>query len=63
MNLSKSGHDLSLPDWGPYSKKFAGISHISDKSEGWRFDFSISPGQYRRNFMMPDTLMESQYFP
>jgi hypothetical protein len=63
MNLSKSGHDLSLPDWGPYSKKFAGISHISDKSKGWRFDFSISPGQYRRNFMMPDTLMESQYFP
>jgi Mannosylglycerate hydrolase MGH1-like glycoside hydrolase domain len=63
MNLLGAGHDLSLPDWGPYSKNFVGISHISDKTKGWRFDFSLSPGLFRRNFMVPDVRTESQYFP
>jgi mannosylglycerate hydrolase MGH1-like protein len=63
MDLFKAGHDLSLPDWGPYSKKNVGISHISDKTKGWRFDFSLSPGFFRRNFMVPDVRTESQYFP
>ena len=37
-------HDLpSLPDWGPYSKKYFGISHIPDVRRGLLFDFSIFP--------------------
>ena len=37
-------HDLpSLPDWGPYSKKHFGVSHISDVTRGLSFDFSIFP--------------------
>ena len=37
-------HDLpSLPDWGPFSKKYFGISHIPDLQRGLVFDFSIFP--------------------
>jgi hypothetical protein len=35
-------HDLvSLPDWGPYSKKHFGISHIPDVRRGLSFDLSL----------------------
>ena len=27
-------HDLTLPEWGPYSKQFFGISHLSDRETG-----------------------------
>jgi len=41
-------HDLvSLPEWGPYSKKHFGISHIPDVRRGLSFDltlFPLSPG-------------------
>jgi hypothetical protein len=37
-------HDLlSLSDWGPYSKKHFGITHIPDVHRGLSFDFSIFP--------------------
>src|SRR6202021_2230848 len=37
-------HDLiSLPAWGPYSKKYFGISHIPDVAQGLNFDFSLFP--------------------
>ncbi|HEX3628441.1 MAG TPA: twin-arginine translocation signal domain-containing protein [Verrucomicrobiae bacterium] len=37
-------HDLpSLPQWGPYSKKYFGTSHIPDVQRGLAFDFSIFP--------------------
>lgn len=37
-------HDLpSLSNWGPYSKKHFGISHIPDVQRGLSFDFSIFP--------------------
>ncbi len=37
-------HDLvSLPEWGPYSKKHFGISHIPDVRRGLSFDFSLFP--------------------
>jgi hypothetical protein len=37
-------HDLvSLPQWGPYSKKFHGISHIPDVHRGLSFDVSLFP--------------------
>lgn len=39
-----STHDLvSLPDWGPYSKKHFGISHIPDLRRGLSFDLSLFP--------------------
>lgn len=37
-------HDLpSLPRWGPYSKKYFGLSHLPDVRRGLSFDFSMFP--------------------
>ena len=42
---SGNSHDIaSLHTWGPYSKRYAGISHIPDMRKGIRFDFSVMPG-------------------
>lgn len=56
-------HDLSLPDWGPYTKKYMGVSHIADARRGWRFDLSVVPGFYRRKIDLPSVLWESGYHP
>ncbi len=56
-------HDLSLPDWGPYSKRYIGISHIPEKDKGLRFDLSVFPGFYRRKVAVPDVLFETDYHP
>ena len=47
-------HDLRLPGWGPYSKRYAGISHIPDVNQGLRFDLSVIPGHYRRQMLIPN---------
>lgn len=58
------GHDISsLRAWGPYSKRYAGISHVADKSKGLRFDFSVMPGYYRNRQLVPHVLFESSYYP
>lgn len=58
------GHDItSLSAWGPYSKRYAGISHIPDIGKGTRFDFSVMPGYYRNKQLVPHVLFESSYFP
>ncbi len=54
-------HDLSLPDWGPYSKRFFGCSHIAHDGRGSRFDFLALPGIYRREFGIPDALRPARY--
>lgn len=57
-------HDIqSLDKWGPYSKQYAGISHIDDMKSGKRVDFSVIPGMYRRNYSVPNVLYESSYHP
>ena len=56
-------HDLSLPDWGPYTKKYIGVSHIPDVEKGIRFDLSIFPGFYRRKVEVPNVLFETAYHP
>ncbi len=46
LNVLNKSFDVSAPAWGPYSKKYAGISHIADPQLGTRFDFSVaSPTQ------------------
>jgi hypothetical protein len=47
-------HDLNLPAWGPYSKRYSGISHIPDASQGLRFDLAVVPGFYRRQMLVPN---------
>lgn len=61
--LNHSHDILSLSSWGPYSKKYAGISHIPDVSSGMRFDFSVLPGFYRNKLLVPNVRMESAYYP
>ena len=57
-------HDItSLHTWGPYSKRYAGISHIPDMQAGIRFDFSVMPGYYRNRQLVPHVLFESSYYP
>jgi len=56
-------HDLSLPEWGPYSKKYFGISHLTDPERGLRFDLAVMPGLYRRQLGIPDALRPSGYLP
>ncbi|MBN1413536.1 MAG: glycoside hydrolase [Bacteroidales bacterium] len=57
-------HDIiCLPAWGPYSKKYAGISHIPDIRSGMRYDVTIVPGYYRNRVMVPNVLFESGYYP
>src|SRR5204863_4589856 len=56
-------HDINLPAWGPYSKKYAGISHIPDLKAGLRFDVSVLPGYYRSKVLIPNVLFESGYYP
>lgn len=56
-------HDLSLPDWGPYSKNLAGVSHIADRRRGLRFDCSVFPALYRRRIDVPNVTWESGWHP
>ena len=59
-----NNHDIaSLHSWGPYSKRYAGISHIPDIKRGIRFDFSVMPGYYRNKQLVPHVLFESSYYP
>jgi len=63
MDTVKNSHDLSLPDWGPYTKRYIGISHIPDVKSGLRFDLSVFPGFYRRKINVPNVMWESGYHP
>ncbi len=59
-----NNHDIrSLRAWGPYTKRYAGISHIPDMARGVRFDFSVMPGYYRNHQLVPHVLFESSYYP
>lgn len=56
-------HDLNLPSWGPYTKKYLGISHIADQERGLRFDLCPIPGLYRRRVDVPRVTWASGYHP
>ena len=56
-------HDLDLPAWGPYSRRYAGISHIPDVKSGMRFDFFAAPGYWRNKVLIPSVRHESGYYP
>jgi hypothetical protein len=61
MPVIQKNHDLHLPNWGPYSKRYAGISHIPEVSQGLRFDLGIMPGNYRRQMLIPNEKWASGY--
>ncbi len=52
-------HDMHLPEWGPYSKLYYGLSHIADQDKGLRFDFFVAPSFYRSaKYIFPDALQD-----
>ncbi len=59
----RKDHSLTLPDWGPYSKNYAGISHIPNSKSGMRFDFTIMPGLFRRKIAVPNVNYDSGFSP
>jgi hypothetical protein len=56
-------HDLALPDWGPYSKRYFGISHITDVNRGISFDFSIFPWIDKEQSKLPSVLSPGGVHP
>lgn len=56
-------YDLRLSDWGPYTKRYAGISHLPDHHTGLRFDLSVFPGYYRAKVAVPNVVWESGFHP
>ena len=63
MEIPTNTHDLRLPAWGPYTKRYIGVSHIPDVQRGLRFDLSVFPGYYRRRVDVPNVMWESGYHP
>ena len=51
--------------WGPFSKKYAGISHIAnhEKYSGIRFDFSVTPAISAFDIRVPNVTLPSAYHP
>ena len=63
-SLLSNSHDITtLSSWGPYSKRYSGISHIENIDSGSKVDFTLIPGIYRRNVLVPDVLFESGCYP
>ena len=56
-------HDLRLGEWGPYGKRYMGLSHIADHTRGLRFDLCAAPGLYRRRKFIPNVRWECGYHP
>ncbi|MGC9467708.1 MAG: MGH1-like glycoside hydrolase domain-containing protein [Anaerolineae bacterium] len=63
LDMLQGSHDLRLSRWGPYTKRYMGISHIPDIEAGLRFDVSVFPALYRRGVQPPNVLWESGYHP
>ncbi len=63
MKLAQTHDQVSLPDWGPYSKKFFGISHIPDVTRGLLFDLSLFPSLTQGSVMLPSVTDHSGAHP
>ncbi len=59
----RDDHDVDLPDWGPYTLRYIGISHVAARKRGVRFDLSVFPGYYRRKIVIPHARWESDFHP
>lgn len=54
---------FNMPIWGPYSKKYMGLSRIADslKREGARFDFAVHPTLWNSSTPVPNVTVPSAY--
>lgn len=53
----------TMPLWGPYSKKYMGISRVvdTDMPSGARFDFSVHPTVWNSSVPVPNVTFPSNY--
>ncbi|MCD7872126.1 MAG: hypothetical protein LUG21_02265 [Clostridiales bacterium] len=58
-----TGLKNEMPLWGPYSKKYMGISRIIDSGmkSGARFDFSVHPTVWNSSVPVPNVTIPSNY--
>ena len=63
QNNQQLSHDLSFPAWGPYTKKYIGVSHIPDIDKGIRVDFSFFPGFKNKKTKAPNVFTKSGFHP
>lgn len=61
--MDRHPHDLDLPAWGPYSKRYAGCSHVPAPARGVRLDLSVFPGMHRGRLDIPQVAWDSGYAP
>ncbi|WP_068604673.1 MGH1-like glycoside hydrolase domain-containing protein [Paenibacillus swuensis] len=59
----KKNHDSRLPEWGPYSKDYAGVSHVTNQKTGLRFDLTAAPGVFRNKILLPHGSIDCGYHP
>ena len=54
---------MKMPLWGPYSKKYFGLSQIIPalKAEGGRFDFTVHPTLWNSSVPVPNVTVPSAY--
>lgn len=57
-NNNIKSYDLSLGRWGPYNKKYLGISHIDNEKIGSVFCVELFPGYYRRSVVVSPTVCD-----
>lgn len=46
-------HSIRVPDWGPFSKRLMGISHVANPAYGYRLDFCAYPQRQRGRAFVP----------
>lgn len=56
---------MKMPLWGPYSKKYMGISHVIPQlsAEGGRFDVIVHPTLWNASIPVPNTTFPTGYHP
>ena len=54
-----------FPAWGPYGKKYMGISRIADNAltDGVRFDFCTAPAIFGGDIRVPNCTLPAGYHP
>ena len=54
-----------FPAWGPYSKKYMGLSRIADHdfAKGVRFDLTVAPGLFGGDIRVPNATLPSGCHP
>ena len=53
-----------FPLWGPYSKKYMGVSHLPDMTRpGVRFDFTTVPAIANLDIHLPNVTLPTGWHP